>query len=363
MHARVQALTVWFQRHERRLSTVAFLFGFVFDNLTLTRIDLLRDNLILFAHLTIVAFSIIVINLFDGEVLRGRFWERGRYWLPILMQFSFGGLFSGFFVFYARSSSFAASWLFLLFLVGLLVGNEFFRNRYLRMNFQISMFYAAIFAYMIFFVPVVVGRMGGWVFLLSGLVSLLLISLLLYALRRFIPHRIEAARNLLAVSIGGIFLLMNLLYFFNVIPPIPLSLKKVDVYHFLTPAVGGGYEAKYEDEPWHAFLQRYKRVHLRGGSSLYVYSAIFAPTRLSISVVHHWQYFDEVKDEWVTSSKIGFPISGGRDGGYRGYTKKSNPKPGWWRVSVETERGQSLGRIKFKVEETENLPPLQTKTL
>ena len=42
-------------------------------------------------------------------------------------------------------------------------------------------------------------------------------------------------------------------------------------------------------------------------------------------------------------------IAGGRDGGYRGYSL-TTVNSGNWRVNIETERGQLIGRVKFKVE-------------
>jgi hypothetical protein len=52
---------------------------------------------------------------------------------------------------------------------------------------------------------------------------------------------------------------------------------------------------------------------------------------------------------WKVSDRIAFEISGGREGGYRGYTRKQTITPGKWRVEVETDRGQILGTIDFTV--------------
>ena len=46
---------------------------------------------------------------------------------------------------------------------------------------------------------------------------------------------------------------------------------------------------------------------------------------------------------------MGFEISGGREGGFRWYSKKFTITAGKWRVKVETGRGQILGRIEFAV--------------
>ncbi|OPX31632.1 hypothetical protein B1H10_08545 [candidate division KSB1 bacterium 4484_188] len=49
---------------------------------------------------------------------------------------------------------------------------------------------------------------------------------------------------------------------------------------------------------------------------------------------------------------MGYQISGGRKGGYRGYTYKTHVTPGKWRVEIVTEDERILGRIGFEIKET-----------
>ena len=76
-------------------------------------------------------------------------------------------------------------------------------------------------------------------------------------------------------------------------------------------------------------------------------------------MVHHWQYYDRQEKEWLSVDKLSFEIEGGRQAGYKGYSFKSNLLPGAWRIYVENERGQVLGRIKFNVEISERQPYLK----
>jgi len=46
---------------------------------------------------------------------------------------------------------------------------------------------------------------------------------------------------------------------------------------------------------------------------------------------------------------VKFPIVGGREGGYRAYSVKSQPASGRWRVDIETAEGQLIGRVPFSV--------------
>ena len=65
----------------------------------------------------------------------------------------------------------------------------------------------------------------------------------------------------------------------------------------------------------------------------------------------------------MSRSRVVFSIVGGRDGGYRGYSLKTNMESGWWRVRVETTRGQVLGQAQFTVETVSSLPVLEKKDL
>jgi hypothetical protein len=361
-----------FHRYERWAFSGSMLFGFIMDSLTLTRIDLLFDNLVLFFYLAVAVAGITITNLYDTGVWRGtpdgvrllhRVPSYARTVSPFLMQYAFGGLLSGFFVFYSRGASFSASWLFLALLLGLMVGNEFFRTRYQQFTFQVSILFFVLYSYMIFFVPIVVGAMGAWVFLISGAVSIGAISFLLYGFSYLMPTTRQQLRTAVAGSIGGIFLVMNVMYFLNILPPLPLSLKKADVYHEVV-RVTGGYRVVSEDQPWYTFLLPRKTVHLISGNPVYFYSAVFAPTRLAETrIVHRWQYFNKTTRDWENRSRIEFSIIGGRDGGYRGYSQKISVETGLWRVRVETIRGQVLGKKRFWVEQVMKAPVLEEKIL
>ncbi|MCH8889028.1 DUF2914 domain-containing protein [Patescibacteria group bacterium] len=334
--------------HEQQLSFGALLSGFLVDNFTLSRIDLWLDNIILFSYLLVAGFSIILINTW-----RRPFVER---WIPYAMQFAFGGLFSGYVIFYSKSATLAGSWPFIVMLAILLLGNEFFKERYQRLIFQMSIFFVAVFSFLIFFLPVVIGEMGASIFLLSGATSLLVIWLFIKLLALLTSGATKAYQGKMKASIVGIFLAFNLLYFTNIIPPIPLSLKELDV-HYAVEREGQNYIVYSEDTKWFEFYKRNTYQHI-DGEPLSSFSAVFAPTRLTEQITHKWSYFDEESESWILLAQISFPITGGRDGGYRGYSVKKNVFPGQWRVDVVTERDQILGRKNFRVVAADDIPPL-----
>ncbi|TSC69737.1 MAG: hypothetical protein G01um101470_995, partial [Parcubacteria group bacterium Gr01-1014_70] len=164
----------YFRHYERHLSSAGLIVGFVVDNLTLKRIDLLFENLVLFSYLAVAGVGIFFVNMREEGRLRNKFFEEIHEFLPVIVQFAFGNLFSGLFVFYSRGSSFSHNWPFIVLLLGLLIGNEFFKERYMRLTFHVSVFFVALFSFFIFFVPVVAGAMGVWVFLVSGAAALVI---------------------------------------------------------------------------------------------------------------------------------------------------------------------------------------------
>jgi len=358
-----QSIREKYERYERHLSSGALLLGFIIDNLTLRRIDRLFENLVLFTYLFLAAFGIIFLNIVEARNARENEYSRLHTILLLLIQFSFGALFSAFFIFYIRSSSLTASWPFILLLLGLLVGNEILKKRYLRLSFQVTVFFVTLFSFAIFYVPIIVGSLGVWVFLGSGVVSLVLIGVFLYVLSQAVPLKFKESRRYFVWGIGGFYIALNLFYFANIIPPIPLSLKDAEVFHHVMRNETGEYVVQDEKDSWYERFVFFDRIHLLKGNPLYVFSAVFAPTRLNTEIVHKWQYFDYKISRWVTQSTIEFPIVGGEDGGYRGYSMKTNLTPGDWRVNIQTTHGQTIGRVKFKIIEVDTKSQVETKVL
>ena len=352
----VKELLHWYERYISPISLVA---GFLADNyILLRRVDLWQTNVLFFSYLTIAALGITLINLVEAGRIRWKWMITVAPLIPVVVQFSFGGLFSGYLSLYSRSAGFAASWIFVLAVAALLIGNERFTRLYVRFAFQMSLYFFVLFSFFIFFLPVVFSAIGPAMFIVSGFASLAVLALFMRALRIFIPEVVKRERTRVARSVAVIFVVFNLLYFFNFIPPLPLALKEAGVYHAVTK-VGTEYRLSAEQESWFAALFSYNTVfHASAGQNAYVYTAIFAPSGLSTTVYHEWQYLDSVSNSWLTVTTQSFPINGGRDGGYRGYTVKSNLTPGKWRVNVKTQYGQIIGRVTFTVDGSPQTKPL-----
>jgi len=349
----LHAIAQRYGKYERHLSAGALLAGFIVDTLTLTRVDSLFDNLILLFYLAVAGAGIVFINAYKAERIRSRASHALARIVPYAVQFSFGGLFSGFVVIYGRSASLYASWPFLLLLLVLLLGNEFFRRKYTRYGFQMTVFSLAVLSYLVLVIPVLFGAMGENIFLASVAAAFALAVLFARFVARisFPTVRIAGAY----AGITAVFLVVLTLYFSRMIPPIPLSLKDAGVYH-LVERSAGAYIAREERAPFFARVFSRGTLHVSEGGKVYFYSAVFAPVRLRTEIFHVWQRFDAEKEIWETTDKIPISVSGGREKGYRGYSFKSRISPGLWRVRVETSRGDLLGMDSFYVVRSEKAP-------
>ena len=362
----------FYKKFEKWISPVGLIYGFIFTSLTLTRVDMFLENFWIVLHLLIAAFGILALTFFENRATKKNLPEEEKlkfhFYLTLIIQFAFGGLFSTFFVFYMRSSSFTDSWPFLLLLLVLLVGNELWKKHYQRLSFQISILFISLYLFLAFLFPVIFHRLGADLFVYSGIASLLIVFLFTLLLRKFAYEKFKNNHNRLRLGIVIIFILLNLLYFTDIIPPIPLSLKTAGVYHSVAKVIDGetsqiNYQVTAEPTVFSDYFNRYPVFHKNLGETVYVFSAVFSSINFSTDIIHQWQYYNSQKRVWVDSTQIVLPITGGREGGYRLYSSKQLVTPGLWRVKVMTISGQVVGKINFKIEESSTTPELITKLL
>ncbi|HET7212681.1 MAG TPA: DUF2914 domain-containing protein [Terriglobia bacterium] len=365
-------------RLERPISSLSLIGGFVFDAFTLTRVDIPWDNIWVAAHLAVVTVCVIWINLLkDAPDEHGVRPEadphRLYFWLVNLIQFAFGGLLSVFLVFYFRSGTIWTSWPFLLMLALAFIANEFLKRRYARLSFQIALLFLALYAFAIYIMPMLLHQISSRVFLISGIASVAAISIVLLILAVFSRHRFHGRSGWATMaSIAGILVIVNGLYFLNLIPPLPLSLKEADIYHSLTVKGPGNYTAAGERQITDGFasigfIRRFfslrQTIHIKPGDALTFYSAVFCPSRLTTEIVHEWQHYDRSTGEWTTRAVVHLPVVGGRGEGYRTFSRLPSITAGLWRVDVETPGGLAIGRFNFRVVLQPTEPTLQTETI
>jgi hypothetical protein len=341
----------------RALPALAFFAGFLWDALSLGRSVGPMDLAILAAYLGGAAGILWFLGRRQAlatsvapptpatqapEVLQDvptpRPWwrESGPY---LLLQFFFGGLFSALFIFYFKSSSHLLAYVWALGLGALLVANEFLEDRYRRFTLVWLLFGLCAMLLLNFVVPHIVGSVAGFWFFLSTLLG----AGLAHGLRLKTPGRPGRIGPVWGVAAG-----LFLAYAADLIPPVPLVKRDLAVGHDLVRAQGV-YRLQQEKTPWWVFWRRVSRdVHLAPGERLYCVSAVFAPRGLDARLFHRWEHHEGQRG-WVTWSRVGFALSGGREGGYRGYTWKQNLVPGDWRVAVETENGRTVAVHRFAI--------------
>ena len=121
---------------------------------------------------------------------------------------------------------------------------------------------------------------------------------------------------------------------------------------------------EYEPKKWYDIQEKWRPTfHRFENEPVYIFSSVFAPTRINTDIFHQWYYFDTSQNKWITSTRVGFPIIGGTDGGYRGYSLKKNVRPGTWRVEVVNTHNQILGRLTFTIEDVSSPPMLEKNML
>jgi hypothetical protein len=360
---RIPALARFYRKYEKHIPLIVFAVGFLWDTLTMTRVDNVIDHVILLTYLAALAVMICATIRRQCGSARPRWIQRLEPYFLWATQFALGGLFSSFVIFYFMSVSWTRTFSFFAILLVLLVGNEFLHHRLENPRLLAVLYSFCLFSFLSFFLPTVLARVDHKVFVVAGALSLLVSAAVFvvgYARRNTWWNR-QAFPPL--IGILATILSINILYFADLIPPVPLALKTAAIFHHVakTPS---GFEVSYVRPPFYRFWDRSdKPFYFSTGESAYCYTAIFAPAKIRIPVRHVWSFY-ESSAGWAVTDRIPFEISGGREGGYRGYTRKRSIAPGRWRVEVQTYHDRTLGRIEFTVVPSPDPhPPLETRLI
>lgn len=346
--------------YRRYFSAMLLLGGFVVDTFTLNRIDQVFDNMVLIVHLLIVSVVLLLLQARSRPGLLKLTSDRARSVLLGLLMFSFGGLFSGFTIFYAKSAGLFSGWAFVVVLLFIMLSAEYYQKAYNRLLVRVGVWVLSVYLYLIFALPVLVGQMGSGVFLVSTLVTVILTWLFIHGLStvsRAEDVAIARLRHMAGFVIGVILLL----YFTNLIPPVPLSLQHQAPYYQVVRAEGD-YTVTYQPTTWQKLTGRHHRTLFRqSGEPVFIFTSVFAPVNLQTEIIHQWQYKSD--SGWVTTDEIVIPITGGRAEGFRGFSFKQNHQPGSWRVRIATSSGQVVGSLRFTIKHEVAPDNLQEKTL
>jgi hypothetical protein len=264
-----------------------------------------------------------------------------------LLSFLLGGLLNLYTIFFFKSSTLLVSFSFMLLMVALLVLNELHQFRWLGLSFRFVLLSLCGLSFCATAVPILVGRIGVTVFLLSMAVGCVPMAALAWWIRKRAPERLPAVRNQILVPFGLVLVAFLAAYLFRVIPPVPLSLPYIGIYHDVERS-GDEYRLSHERPAWRIWHNGDQQFSAQPGDRVFVFFRVFSPTRFADEVRVRWS-LREARG-WTSQDSIPIRITGGRAEGFRGYGFKTNYQPGDWRVQVETTDGREIGRIYFRLE-------------
>jgi len=349
----IHRLKLYYERNERSVTVLSFVAGFLFDIVTLSRIDSWLSIGQQILYLVVIATALTQMFLEQGgpqlELDKMFFFKRWYYqYRTAIVHFLFGSLLNLYTIFFFKSSSLLVSFSFLAFLVLLLVANESKRFKSLGLPFKFGMLSLCVLSFFAYVVPILVGSIGLLVFLSSMPVGCLPLIGLGWWVRARAPQLFPLARKQIHLPLSLVLLGFFILYYFRVIPPVPLSIPFIGVYHSVE-RTEQGYRLGHERPQWRFWHNGDQDFVARPGDKVYVFFRIFSPTRFSDQVLMRWYWKDGARG-WTLQDSIPIKIVGGREQGFRGYGFKSNYQPGAWKVQIETTDAREIGRVYFDLQ-------------
>lgn len=349
----LQRLKLYIDQNERHVTAIAFAFGFMFDIITAERIDswlLIAQQV---AYLAIITVIMLQAFFAEGEPPPDPaglhlFRRLYRDYHTLIVHFLLGSLLSLYTIFFFKSSSLFTSFGFLGVLVTLLVANESRRFKALGLSIRFALFSICLLSFAAGVVPVFIGSVGVAVFLLSMLIACIPVYFIHRYVRTRAPERQAQARNQLLVPFGLVLVLFLVLYLFRLIPPVPLSIPFISVYHHVE-RTQGDYLLSHERPAWRVWHNGDQKFLAQPGDRVFVFFRIFSPARFADQVTLLWFWQDGSRG-WTLQDSIPINIVGGRKDGFRGYGVKANYQPGDWKLQVMTNDGREIGRIYFEIE-------------
>jgi hypothetical protein len=332
------------------VAALFFAGGFMFDTLAVGRVDSLHVIAQQALYLAIV--TVVLTQMFfvpDAPAPEGlsgvkRFYYRHR---TAVLSFFLGTLLNVYTLFFFKSSSLLVSFWFMLVMIALLFLNEFGPFRRLGISFKFALLSLCGLSFCATVVPVMFGQVGITVFLVSMAVACLPMLGLAAWIRRRSPERYVAARRQMLVPFGLMLVVFLGAYLLRVIPPVPLSLPYIGVYHSVD-RTAEGYQLSHERPAWAFWRSGDQQFRAQPADRVYVFFRVFSPASFADEVRMLW--FHREPRGWALQDTIPIKIVGGRAQGFRGYGFKSKYQPGAWKVHIETTDGREIGRVYFDVE-------------
>jgi len=343
----------YFERNEREVAVVFFVGGFFFDILTVGRIDSWFTIGQQAAYLAVITTALLQMFFEQGQPApQPAQMPRLKRWYyeyrTAIVHFLLGAQLNLYAIFFFTSSSLLVSFGFLAFLVALLVANESRRFKALGLSVKFALLGLCFLAFAAYVVPIFAGSIGTGVFLLSMAAGALPLAGAAWSIRRGFPGLFGQARRQILLPLGCVLVGFLAFYLVRLIPPVPLSIPFIGVYHAVE-RTEEGYRLTHERPWWRFWHNGDQEFRAQPGDKVVVFFRIFSPARFSDQVQMRWLWKPAGRG-WALQDTIRISIVGGREQGFRGYGVKSNYQPGSWKVQVETTDGREIGRVYFDLE-------------
>jgi hypothetical protein len=338
-HPPLTRIRSFYERHELAWDLLFFTAGFVFD-IFATRHGV--DHPLMIVQQVIYLFMIGGILYVDflrevrpEETRFSPSLERLWSYRGLPLHFCLGTLMNLYSIFFLMSASLFSSAVFVALLFVTIVVNELRTVRRRGVHIKVGLYVICVFCFWSLMVPLVFGRVGLLPFLISFAATLGTLAAFYRLLRRRLaPHELRYRLLLPGVSVTTCFLV---LYLAGLIPPVPIAARRLGIYHQVERR-GDDY-VLFHERPWWKIWQSGDQTFIaRPGDKLYVFVAIFSPARFDDTVFVRWLVRDQGR--WIGSDRVAIHITGGRQGGFRGFATKQNYREGDWRVNVETGDGR-----------------------
>lgn len=350
----------FYQHNEVLVSALVFVGGFLFDLLTLGRIDDLLNLIQQAVYLILLGLLLIFeIKIRVGRLelsARGKkFWQ----YHDLVVHFLFGSLLSVYTIFYYTSASAITSFFFILLLAGLMLANEFPQIQKLGLPVRVILYNICVLSYFAFFYPILMGHVGVIPFWL-GFISSFAVMAMIWKLNFGVEDSEQLLKRHVLIPTVSVHIAFLLGYYFSLIPPVPVAVKKIGVYYDVVKDQGH-YYGKHLNPFWKFWSKGSQSFHARSGDKVFVMVSIFSPGNFNDRVFLKW-FHDDTKTGWRLEDTIPLNILGGRDEGFRGFGSKQFYTTGDWKVIVETSDGREVGRISMDIQNDTNLSPREFKT-
>ncbi len=349
-----QKFSNFHSRYEKYYNAWFFVGGFIFDVVTLDRVD---NIYLIIQQAVYIVFIGIVLHFqtlqktghFKPEEMTswfGRKFQKVWHYENEALHFILGSLLSSYSLFYFVSSSLATSFIFLAIMFGLLVGNELPQIQNQGPWMKYILYAICIFSFFSLIVPLVLGFSNFFTLVIAVALGCLVGTIIVRAYIKSGVVEFDLKRNV-AYPIGSVGAALLLLYILKLLPPLPISIQYIGIYHGVEKQ-GDQYVLQY-DRPWYKFWQYGDQsFEAMPGDKPVCFVRIFSPTNFNDTVIFHWM--KKGAAGWESRDRIPIYIKGGRGAGFRGFSIKGNYDPGDWRVQVETDDGREIGRINFEIE-------------